>query len=301
MDDRKWEMVREDTASIVSYPRKKRLSMNDPAPSGGSLGFVGKPVQHVSARCLPRCAAWLASVLIGLACSAPPLRAEMVDLNAFLRGAEEAAQVAVPLRGDGQFEIVSPETTRRDQVALVLRPPADTFIALQQRAIKAVLLGTDAFRLKPGTDKVEPFPLDASLDDSDFTREDLEPFRLAHYKDARISDDSAAQVTVTLYPAESQYSLVVITFDRHKKVPLKTLYYRDTVSNLVKMQRDTDYVLVGEKWKPTTMAMESFKLRTHTTLNVRWAPEDRVPAELFNPAALAQPSLSLWPAATPVP
>ncbi len=238
---------------------------------------------------------------MGLACTIAPVRAEMVDLDAFLHQAEEAAQVAVPLRGDGQVEVASPEATRRDQVALVLRPPADTFIAFQQQAVKAVLLGSAAFRLKPGANKVEPFALDASLDDSDFTREDLEPFRAARYKDARISDDSPTQLTVTLFPTDSQYSLVVITFDRQKKVPLKTLYYRDTASNLVKMQRDTDYVSIADKWKPTTMTMESFKLRTHTTMTVHWLPEDKLRAELFDPAALAQAPLTLWPATPPVP
>ncbi len=223
----------------------------------------------------------------------------MFDLQQFLRGAEEAAQATVGLRGDGEVEVASPEATRRDQVALLVRPPADTFIELRQEAIKAVLLGNDAFRVKAGEAKPEKFPLDASLDASDFTREDLEPFRLSHYRDARISDDSGTEVMVTLFPKDSQYSLVVITFDRQKKVPLKIQYYRDTVSNLVKMQRDGDYALVGKTWRPASMTMENFKLRTHTTLSVRWREETSPRPELFDPNALGKPSVTLWPLANP--
>ena len=219
----------------------------------------------------------------------------MVDLSGFLHDAEVAAQVAVPLRAEGQFEVVSPQATRRDEIALVMRPPADTVIELRQEAVKTLLLADGAFYVKGRASKAERFPLDASLDASDFTREDLEPFRASRYKDARISDDSSTELMVMLLPTDSQYSLMVITFDRGKKVPLKIQYYRDTVSNLVKMQRDSDYVLVGDKWKPTTISMETFKLRTRTTLKLRWTPDTDLHADLFNPTSLTQPSLALWP------
>ncbi len=236
-------------------------------------------------------------ILAFLLLTATAAVAETVDIDDFLRGAEAAAQVAVPLRAEGQFEVVSPEATRRDEIALVMRPPADTFIELRQEAVKAVLLRDGAFRVTGPAARVESFPLDASLDASDFTREDLEPFRASRYKHALISDDSATELMMMLSPTGSQYSLVVINFDRQKKVPLKIQYYRDTVSNLVKMQRDSDYVLVGDKWRPTTISMETFKLRTHTTLNLRWTPQTNLPADLFNPASLTRGSLALWPTA----
>jgi len=235
-------------------------------------------------------------------CAVTPAMAEVVDLNDFLsdflRGAEEAAKVTLPLQAEGQFEVVSPEATRRDEIALITRPPTDTFIALRQGGVRAVLLGDGAFRVVGRAAKAESFPLDASLDDSDFTREDLEPFRVSrYYKDARISDDSATSLMVTFFPTNSQYCLVVISFDRQRKVPLKIQYYRDTVNNLVKMQRLSDYVLVGDKWRPTKISMETFKLRTHTAMTLRWTPQPNVSAELFNPASLAQTPLALWPTA----
>jgi hypothetical protein len=243
-------------------------------------------------------------LLVALAlvvCAATPAVAEMVNfsdfLSDFLRGAEEAAKVTLPLQAEGQFEVVSPEATRRDEIALIRRPPTDTFIALRQEGVRAVLLGDGAFRAVGRAAKAESFPLDASLDDSDFTREDLEPFRVSRYKQALISDDSATELMVTFSPTNSQYSLVVISFDRQRKVPLKIQYYRDTVNNLVKMQRLSDYVLVGDKWSPTTISMETFKMRTHTAMTLRWTPQPNVSAELFNPASLAQVPLSLWPTA----
>ena len=234
-------------------------------------------------------------------CAATPAVAEMVNfsdfLSDFLRGAEEAAKVTLPLQAEGQFEVVSPEATRRDEIALIRRPPTDTFIALRQEGVRAVLLGDGAFRVVGRDAKAESFPLDASFDDSDFTREDLEPFRVSRYKYAQISDDSTTSLMVTLFPSNSQYTQVVISFDRQRKVPLKIQYYRDTLNNLVKMQRRSDYVLVGDKWSPTTISMETFSMRTHTAMRLRWTSQPNVSAELFNPASLAQAPLALWPTA----
>lgn len=238
-------------------------------------------------------------------CAVTPAMAEVVDLNDFLsdflRGAEEAAKVTLPLQAEGQFEVVSPEATRRDEIALITRPPTDTFIALRQGGVRAVLLGDGAFRVVGRAAKAESFPLDASLDDSDFTREDFEPFRVSRYKNALISDDSATSLMVTLFPTNSQYCLVVISFDRQRKVPLKIQYYRDRVNNLVKIQRLSDYVLVGDKWSPTTISMETFSMQTHTAMTLRWTPQPNVSAELFNPASLAQAPLALWPTAPATP
>jgi hypothetical protein len=275
--------------------REQETGNQKPANARDSLSLRESVEEHSRLACswaiLPLLT--LALVVRGISVAA----AETVDLGDFLHGAEAAAQVTVPLRAEGQFEVASPEATRHDEIALMMRPPTDTFIELHREGVKVVLLGDGAFRVKGRASKAESFPPDASLDDSDFTREDLEPFRVSHYKDARISDDSATQLTVTLFPTDSQYSLVVITFDRQKRVPLKILYYRDTVSNLVKMQRDSDYVLVGDKWKPTTISMETFKLRTHSAMNVRWMPQSNLPAGLFDPASLTQSSLTLWPTA----
>jgi hypothetical protein len=239
----------------------------------------------------------IAAVLLMLPTAA--VRADMESLQQFLHSAEETAQLAAALRGDGEFAVTSAGGTRRDQVVLLLRPVADTYIELRQEGTKALLnsSGEQAYRFTKGAAKAEPFPADAAFADSDFTREDLEPFRTARYQGARISDETGAEVTVTLFPATSQYSLVVATFDRDKKVPVKILYYRDTLNNLVKMRRDSGHVLVGRKWMPTTITMESFKLRTQSTFKLTWSQNPAFPSELFDPVFLPRPSGIVWPAA----
>jgi hypothetical protein len=225
------------------------------------------------------------------------VRADMESLQQFLRSAEETAQLTAALRGDGTFDVNSGSGKRSDQVVMLIRPVADTYIELRQEGTKALLPGNaeQAYRLPKGASKAEPFPPEAPFADSDFTREDLEPFRTARYQDARISDETGAEVTVTLFPGTSQYSLVVITFDREKKVPVKTLYYRDTLNNLVKIRRDEGHVLVGRKWMPTTITMESFKLRTKTAFKLGWSQSPTFPPELFDPLFLPRPSGILWP------
>ena len=242
------------------------------------------------------------AIAILLLLSASPALADMESLEQFLRSAEAASQVTVPLRGDGRFDITSPEALGSTPVAVIIRPPADMFIELGL-GIKAQLLspGEPAYLLKKDAAKAETFPLDASFAESDFTRQDLEPFRLSDFKDWRISDDGLSDITVTLFPKSSQYSLVVMTFDREKKVPLKTLYYRETLNNLVKMRRDNDYVLVGRKWMPTVVSMETFKLRTSATFTFRWSQSPSFPPELFDPAFLPRPSGIVWPDAVAPP
>jgi len=231
-------------------------------------------------------------------------RADSESLQQFLHSAEETAQLAAALRADGELEVISASGPRRDQVAILLRPVAETYIELHTEGTKALLTDRldQAYLLTKGASKAVPFAQDAPFADSDFTREDLEPFRTARYKDGRISDETGAEVTVTLFPGTSQYSLVVITFDREKKVPVKVLYYKDTLNNLVKMRRDEAHVLVGRRWMPTTITMETFKLRTQTTFKLRWSQEPTFPPELFDSVFLPRPSGIVWPAAaTPAP
>ncbi len=220
-------------------------------------------------------------------------RAGVDDLDGFLRSAEEAGRVPAPLRAEGQFVVTSPGGEVKKDLVMVVRPPNDMFLELRGDGRRALLLpqaGT-AYRLTPASGTAETFPADAVFADSDFTREDLEPFQLSRYQLWKIADESPYDITVTLYTKKSQYVLEVVTFDLEKKVPLKVLYYRDTYNNLVKIRRNEDYVAVGQKWRPTSVSMESFKLRTHTKMTLRWTPAGTFPPELFDPAFLARPAL----------
>jgi len=67
------------------------------------------------------------------------------------------------------------------------------------------------------------------------------------------------------------------------------------------MERSDGWVLVGRKWLPTTMSMESFKLKTHSTLSLHWSQEATFPPELFDPVFLTHASGIVWPAAATTP
>ncbi len=224
-------------------------------------------------------------------------RAAPQDLASFLRTATEAARPAVALRADGELVVTSPGQTARNAVIVLLRPPDDLYIELRQAGVKVLLSagGAKAYIVRKGDTAPGPFAPEAPLADSDFTREDLQPFDATRYLSPSIVDRNAGQLTVQLDPEPSQYSLVVITFDREKAVPVKTLYYRDTTSNLVKMRRDGDHVAVGGRWLPGVITMEHFQLRTQSTLRLAWREEPALPAALFQPTALAQPSGLEWP------
>jgi hypothetical protein len=236
-------------------------------------------------------------LILGALCTAA--HADIGSLDEFLRNCEAATHVTVPLRGDGQLEVTTPNGTTRTTVVVIARPPNDLYIELRKPGFKALLLSKgQAYRVTAGAPKAEAFAADAPLGTSDFSREDLQPFQLSRYKGWRISDESADEVTVMLFPVTSPYSLEVITFDRGKLVPLKTLYYRETLNNLVKMRRDSNFVSLGGRWLPATIAMETFALHTRSTLTVQWTQSVDVPAALFDPLRLPGVSAATSPAAT---
>lgn len=220
-----------------------------------------------------------------------------VDLNTFLPEMEEAAKPSVTLRADGVLSITSPEGTKREPIVIIHREGNDVFIELKS-GTKALLLkgGAEAFIAPPGAKEASAFALQDPLAGSELTREDLQPFTVARFKTPRIVDQTPQSVQVAMFPQQSQYSLVVITFDREKKVPLKTMYYRETLNNLVKMRRDSDHVLVGQRWLPTRITMENFAMRNTATLELQWTQAPNVVPELFQPAFLGRPSNLTWPA-----
>lgn len=221
-----------------------------------------------------------------------------VDLNTFLPEMEEAAKPNVTLRADGTMTVASPEGTKTDQILMIHREGNDLYIELKQGS-KALLLkgGAESFIAMAGAKEATAFKPDAALAGSELTREDLQPFAVARYKTPRIVDQTSQIVHVALFPQQSQYSMLVITFDREKKVPVKTMYYKDTLNNLVKMRRDSEHVLVGRRWLPQRIEVENFALRNTTTLALQWSQATDVVPELFQSAFLGRPSNLTFPAA----
>jgi len=232
----------------------------------------------------------------GLLLIAAAAQAVTADLDGFLRSIEQAAQPPTPVRADGKLVVTTPEKSDTNQIVLIQRDANDLFIELRQPPLRALITdGAKAYVLPPGASAAKDWPANEPLGNSDFTREDLEPFALNRFQTPRIVDENPEQITVAFFPKQSQYSLVVFTFDREKKVAVKTMYYQETLSNLVKMRRDTDHVLVGRRWLPTTVTIEQFALRTQSALQLRWTQDPPLTPELFQPEFLARPSGITWP------
>lgn len=206
------------------------------------------------------------------------------DLATFLAAASDASKPRATIRGEGELVTVSPEATARQQIALVQRPSGDLYVELQPSGARALLpAGGDAVLSPAKGTAPAPFALDAALAGSEFSREDLQPFNLARFGSPTIVDRNGGELTVSLDPRKpTQYSLEAITFDRDKRAPVKVMLYKDTLSNLLKMRRDSDLVQVGGRWLPGTVTMENFPMRTTSTLTLKWSEAADQPA-LFDP------------------
>jgi outer membrane lipoprotein-sorting protein len=222
------------------------------------------------------------------------------DLATLLATATAAARPRTTVRGDGELVTTSPDGVVRDQLAVVYRPNGDRYFELRRAGTRALLLGDgSAAFIVPAAGKTRaPFAADAPFDGTELTREDLQPFNAGAYGSPTIADRSENDVTVSLTPHPSQYTLQVFTFDSAKHVPLVVKSYKDTVSNLVKMLRLGAYTSVDGSWMPGDMQMENFPLRVTNAVELHWRPTEDTPA-LFDRAALDKPSTLTWPDTAP--
>ena len=230
-----------------------------------------------------------------LVLAASPARA--ADLATFLAAASKASHPSAVVRADGELLHENPDRKTSERIVLFRSPDDDVYVELQKSGVRALIKADGSAFLRAGHDAaVKEIQADEALGGTNFTREDLEPFDVSRYGSPTIIDRSAQEVTVSLAPRRSQYSLVVITFDRERKAPTKALLYEETYSNLVKMERDEDQVQVAGSWLPQTVTMEHFKLRGTSTMKLKWREARDAPAGLFDRASLDQPSPVKWPA-----
>lgn len=212
------------------------------------------------------------TVALLFALAAAPARGE--DLAALLAGATAAARPSATVRGDGELVTASPDGTTRARVAVLQRPDGALYLEAQPPGARALLSADGrAWSAGPGA-APQPFANDAGFAGSEFTREDLEPFDAARYGSATIVDRNPSQTTVSLDPHASQYSLVVITFDREKQVPVKVMSYKDTLSHLLRMRRESGQQQIGGRWLPAEVTIENFPLKVTSTLTLKWTAVD---------------------------
>jgi hypothetical protein len=219
-------------------------------------------------------------------------------LPTLLKAVGEAERLPTPLRADASVEIDGVEGSKRDRLVIVERSAGDSkaprqlYLELQNAKLRLLVLGPAELELA-SDGKPRPAKPDETLDSTSFTAEDWLPFAAERCAAMRIADLSDQQFTLVCEPKKppSQYSLMVYKFDREKAVMLQALLYKDTLTNLVKMMRQDDFVQVGSKWRPKRIVIQDFKLRTKDVLSLDWQVAPAVAAALFDPKTFATASL----------
>lgn len=216
-------------------------------------------------------------------------------MSDMVKRAETDIRLSTPLRAEITAEIDGVEGKKQDRFVMMQRPAPDGQAAIQIRLEleKAgqrflVLSSSESYVAAGGS--VKKAAPDSPIDGTSWTVEDLLPFAAERCAGMRIADQRPDQVTFTCEPkreAGSQYSLVVYKYDLEKSVPVQVLYYKETLSNLVKMRRDEEFVQVAGKWRPTRVLMQDFKLRARDELAIKWSVAAGLDGAQFDPKTLA--------------
>jgi hypothetical protein len=224
-----------------------------------------------------------------VAAAPPAVTAETV--SEVVERLAEHARFDAPTRADVRIECTEPCPKAGSQAIVLARGDA---VYVELRSGLRALVRPDRIVVAEAG-KVGAAPPGKTLGDTNVLLEDLVVFTAASLSVPQISDDGPAGVVVTAAPAKgSAYALMVHTIDRERAVILRTLYYRDSVSNLVKTRRNTGFVQVASRWRPAEMTFESIRGAT-TKLTLAWREAADAPAALFEEGGLAQPSGLAWP------
>ncbi len=241
-------------------------------------------------------AAAIVAALTTFALACGPAAASVSDLAAFLERAERMAEFPGAVRADITIkrdgEVV-------DTAVLIIDPKSKReFLALRKagwRALVPLAWGRGKAIAKQGA-PARILGVDDPLPGSDLRPMEFFPFWRTDYSTAFISDSNRLEKTITLYaPANTPYVLFVITFDKEKLVPLVTKYYRENMNNLVRLRRDSNFVMVGSRPRPQRIDITNFADHTETELELRWSVLDQVPSGLMDEARFDKIALE-WPA-----
>jgi hypothetical protein len=229
--------------------------------------------------------------LAGLAFLTPAALGETV--GELLVAVATAARFPAAARADVRIDRTVDATTAVGPAILVAR---GTMVYLEIRnGMRALWRPGKAIVLDHG--RIVRAAVGQPLPSTDLLVEDLAPFTADALKVPQVSDDSPAGVVVVGAPAfPSAYVLLAHTIDRDRLVLTRTQYYRDTVSNLVKLRRDGDFVQVDGRWRPGQVEVEDLRQRTSTKITLTWRSAPDAPPAVFTPAGLRRPSGLAWPA-----
>jgi hypothetical protein len=209
------------------------------------------------------------------------------DLKALLAKVAAQASFDVPARAD--VSLTCEPGCKVKALRAVLVGKGDSLYVEVEGGERALI--TPAGRWVARDGEATPVAPDTPLAGTDVLMEDLTPFRADLIRVPLISDDGPAGVVVTGAPVgPSAYELLVLTIDPERSVLLRTQYYQESVSNLTKIRRDTDFVEVGGHLRPGRITFELLRLATTTRLDLKWKEARDVPASLFEPEGLEKPS-----------
>jgi hypothetical protein len=238
------------------------------------------------------------ALAVGLCWLASLGRSHADSLATLLQAIAETERLATPLRAEGTLDSDGLEGRKQDRVVIVERAGADptaprqVYVELFGAKLRVLALGPAALYVA-NDGKAGGAKSDQPLARTTFTTEDWLPFSRERCAAMRIADLSAEQFTLVCEPRKppSQYSLMVYKFDREKRAMRQALLYKDTMTNLVKMLRHDEFVLVAGQWRPQRIVLQDFKLRTKDELSLDWKPATPVPATLFDAKTFATAAL----------
>jgi Outer membrane lipoprotein-sorting protein len=232
------------------------------------------------------------STLVLLATLAATAQAR--DVTELLAKVASQARFDVPARAD--VRIVCEPDCKVTALRAILIGKGDTVYVEVEGGERALLTPDGRYVARDGeAASVAP---GTSLAGTDVLLEDLAPFRTDLIRVPLISDDGPAGVVVTGAPVgPSAYELLVLTIDPERSLRVRTQYYQESVSNLTKIRRDTDFVQVGGHLRPGRITFETIRKGTNTRLDLVWTELPDAASSLFEPAGLSKPSGLTWPKA----
>jgi hypothetical protein len=238
---------------------------------------------------------WSCTVLLSVLAVAPRFACAS-DLAAFLTRAEQMATYNRPARADIK---INRDDKLVDTAVLVIDPTANRqFFALKSsgwRALLPLAWGEGKVVSKTGG-KAVSFGMDEPLPQTSLRPMEFFPFWKTDYNSAFVSDSNRLEKTVTLYGRGGvPYVLFVLTFDKEKLVPVSIKYYKDNMNNLVRLRRDSDFVMVGSRPRPRHIDIRDYTENSTTTYDLTWSALETVPEGLtkessFDKAAIEWPS-----------
>jgi len=227
---------------------------------------------------------------------ASPALANRADLAAFLERTEKMSEYTAAARADISLRRGDGDT---DQAVLIVDPTTKRLlIALRASGWRALmpLDWQQGTVVKGAGAAAQPFTADEPLAGTDLRAMEFFAFWKGDYSTAFVSDNNRTEKVITLYASKNlPYVLFVIAFDKSTLVPLNVKYYKDAMSNLVRVRKDSDHVMVGSRPRPSKIEITDYTENRTTSLELQWRSLDHAPRELTDPASFATAEID-WPA-----